>query len=266
MPVREIATDEFQLRSQAPSPALAGLVTRITSYRERTSCGRFQHEAVSLTVPLIIGFADPFAMAHGREPSGNERFVSFVGGLCTKPVVIRSEGDAHCIQIDFTPLGARLFFGMPMSELTERIVAADDLGDRGIGELADRLAATPDWAARHRMAEAFVAARLRGAGLPSPVAAAYAAIIDTGGRIPVARLAERLDWSRKHLADRFHDAIGLTPKTVARIARFTRASAAAAGGAGWADIAAECGYADQAHMVREFVAFSGRTPTAFAAG
>jgi AraC-like DNA-binding protein len=265
--VREIRTDEFELRSQAPGPALTGLVTRITSYRERISCGRFQRETVSLTVPLIIGFADPFAMAHGREPGDNERFVSFVGGLCTKPVIIRSEGDVDCIQIDFTPLGARLFFGMPMDALAERIVAVDDLADRGVAELRSRLGDVDDWRVRHRLAEEFVAARIAGSTVLSrPVALAYGAIVETGGRIAISALAGRLDWSRKHLAQTFAREVGLTPKSVARIARFGRAHAMAEARADWAGIAAECGYSDQAHLVREFVAFSGLTPTALAAG
>ncbi len=265
--LREMDTGEFALRSAAPAPALNGLVTRITSYRERHACGQSQRESATLTVPLIIGFGDPFAMAHGREPGGNERFVSFVGGLSTRPVLIRSTGDAHCIQIDFTPLGARLFFGVPMHELAERILPADDLGDGEIATLAERLGDTDDWVDRHRLAEAFVTRRLQARrAMAHPVAAAYAAIIETGGRIPVARLAERLDWSRKHLAQRFREEVGLAPKAVARIARFNRAMGLATARPDWADIAVECGYSDQAHLSREFMALSGLSPTALVPG
>mgnify|MGYP005868667299 CR=1 FL=1 len=79
------------------------------------------------------------------------------------------------------------------------------------------------------------------------------------------RRDRRLDWSRKHLASRFHEEVGLPPKTIARIARFNRAQAMAASGMGdgWADIAAACGYADQAHLTREFVALAGTTPGAW---
>ncbi len=80
-------------------------------------------------------------------------------------------------------------------------------------------------------------------------------------------IAERLGWSRKHLAARFHDEIGLAPKAVSRIARFTAAQAMAVreASSGWADIAAACGYADQAHLIREFQEFSGQSPSAWRA-
>jgi AraC-like DNA-binding protein len=59
--------------------------------------------------------------------------------------------------------------------------------------------------------------------------------------------------------------IGVTPKTLARIMRFNHAQAMARAGGDWADIAAACGYADQAHLAREFVELSGSTPTAWKA-
>jgi AraC-like DNA-binding protein len=79
-------------------------------------------------------------------------------------------------------------------------------------------------------------------------------------------MAESIGWSRKHLARRFADEVGLAPKAVSRIVRFNRAIAAARNaGASWAGIAADCGYADQAHMVREFGQFAGRSPAAWPA-
>jgi AraC-like DNA-binding protein len=54
---------------------------------------------------------------------------------------------------------------------------------------------------------------------------------------------------------------GLTPKLLARILRFRHAALRAASETGaHAGLAAECGYADQAHMIAEFKRFGGRTP------
>jgi AraC-like DNA-binding protein len=81
----------------------------------------------------------------------------------------------------------------------------------------------------------------------------------------VASIAREVGWSRKHLARRFADEVGLGPKSVSRIVRFNRAIAASRSGSGWAGIAADCGYADQAHMVREFRELAGNSPVSWAA-
>jgi AraC-like DNA-binding protein len=81
----------------------------------------------------------------------------------------------------------------------------------------------------------------------------------------VASLAGRLGWSRKRLAARFNEHVGLPPKTVARIARFDRARTLAEPPRrpDWTRLAAECGYYDQSHLIKEFRAFTGRTPETF---
>jgi AraC-like DNA-binding protein len=256
------------LRHTVPQ-ALAGLVARISGYRETVRRPIRMTETASLIVPIIISLGEPFEIALNREPGNDDRLGSFTAGLTTGPVRVRSHGAAHCLQIDLTPLGAYRFFGRPMHELTERMVQLDDLEDRTIAGLRERLGAERSWRRRFALAEAAMLPRLAPGGGPSgPVAWAYRRIVETGGAARIGTIAERLEWSRKHLAARFHDEVGLPPKTIARIARFNRAEAMAVAGDGdgWADIAAACGYADQAHLVREFTALAGATPGAWRAG
>ncbi|RWC89617.1 MAG: AraC family transcriptional regulator [Mesorhizobium sp.] len=254
----------FEMRRRLPNAALDGVVTDICGYRE-TAAGHFRNvEYASLTVPLVISFAEPFAIGLGRAPDDNDRFASFAAGLFAGPVMIESFGGACCIQVNFTPLGARRFFRLPMSELTDNMVVLDDvLGAEGAA-LRERLGNRPDWTARFDLAEAFVAARLESAAeTPLEIAWAYDRIITSGGRTRIASLAEQLGWSRKHLADKFSDATGIGPKTLSRIVRFNRAlRLSSEPTADWADVAADCGYADQAHLVREFRELAGETPTA----
>lgn len=254
----------FEMRRRLPSPALEGIVTDICGYRE-TAAGHFHNvEYASLTVPLVISFAEPFAIGLGKAPGDN--FASFAAGLFAGPVVIESFGGACCVQVNFTPLGARRFFRQPMSELTDSMVVLDDvLGGEGMA-LRERLGNAPDWAARFDIAEAFVAARLENAAeTPLEIAWAYDRIITSGGRTRISVLAEKLGRSRKHLASGFSDAIGIGPKTLSRIVRFNRAlGLSRQQTVDWADIAADCGYADQAHLVREFRDLAGETPTALA--
>ncbi|MEQ1942814.1 AraC family transcriptional regulator [Mesorhizobium sp. VNQ89] len=257
----------IQTAWRQPRAAFAGIVTQIVGYRE-TGGGRLrQVEAASLDIPLVISFGDPFAIGLGRDPSDNERYGSFTSGLFAGPVTIDSFGASHCLQINFTPLGARQFFAMPMTELSERMVALDDVLGAAGGSLREQLGATADWESRFDLAEAFVADRLAKAHAPAAdVAWAFDAIAATGGARRIASIAREIGLSRKHLVDRFRREVGLGPKSVSRIVRMRRALSAAGSGDGWADIAADCGYADQAHMVREFRDLAGRTPSTLAIG
>jgi AraC-like DNA-binding protein len=259
----------YVLLRHAVPPALSGLVARISGYRETVRRPIRMTETASLIVPVIISFGEPFEIALNREPRPDEQLGSFTAGLTGGPVRVRSHGGAHCLQVDLTPLGAYRFFGRPMHELTERMVHLDDLGDRTIAGLRERLGQERRWSRRFALAEAAMLPRLAGGRAPSAaVAWAYRRIVETGGAARIGAIAERLEWSRKHLAARFHEEVGMGPKTIARIARFNRAQAmaASADADGWADIAAACGYADQAHLVREFSALAGTTPGAWRAG
>jgi len=96
---------------------------------------------------------------------------------------------------------------------------------------------------------------------------AWARLDTSRGAVSVAAIAAETGWSRRHLSDRFGAEVGLPPKTVARILRFERVTDAlrVQRGAALAEIAYACGYADQAHLNRDFRAFAGTTPTDFVA-
>ncbi len=85
----------------------------------------------------------------------------------------------------------------------------------------------------------------------------------TWGAIPVDELARTVGWTRHHLARRFAGEFGLAPKSAARVLRFDRARRLlqAPGRPTMARVAARCGYADQAHLAREFADLAGRPPT-----
>ena len=170
------------------------------------------------------------------------------------------------MQINLTPLGARLVLRQPMDAFAGRLVPLDALA---LDDLPDRLAEAATPAERIAVAEAWAARRIAAAradegGEARATAAAYRLLVRTHGRVRVETLAERLGWDRKRLAGRFRTDFGLTPKPLARILRFRHAAAMAAEAAApdWADIAAACGYADQPHLVREYRRLAGRTPAA----
>ncbi|MCA6125302.1 AraC family transcriptional regulator [Bradyrhizobium sp. WSM 1704] len=255
----------FDFVQRAPSPRMAGLIVGMTGYRE-TASGRFaQRQTAPLIVPLIISFGTPFRIALGREPDASDLQHSFAAGLFAGPVYIESDGQAACVQVDFTPLGAYSFFGGAVSELAGRMVEIDDVLGHDGHRLRERLGAATSWQHRFDLIEAFIFGRLGRAASPE-IVFAYRKLARSAGAARITALAGEIGWSRKHLVERFRSELGLAPKSLARMIRFHRASRLAQSGAlrGWAAIAAESGYADQAHLAREFVEFAGEPPTAWA--
>src|SRR5436305_10201072 len=80
------------------------------------------------------------------------------------------------------------------------------------------------------------------------------------GQVRVDSLAAEVGWSRKRLWSRFHSQIGLPPKRAAKLVRFDRAAHRLTAGEDAARVAADGGYADQSHLHRDVVAFTGATP------
>jgi AraC-like DNA-binding protein len=93
--------------------------------------------------------------------------------------------------------------------------------------------------------------------------AAVTRLQTTGGRASIAGLARDMGISRRQFERRFREQVGLPPRMFGRIVRFQRAFHALGSQRG-AAVAAACGYADQAHLVREIRRFAGKTPTVLA--
>ncbi|MEO5874340.1 MAG: helix-turn-helix domain-containing protein, partial [Streptosporangiaceae bacterium] len=91
---------------------------------------------------------------------------------------------------------------------------------------------------------------------------AWGRLLQSHGGISVAALALETGWSERRLSGRFRAEIGLPPKAAARVVRFDRARRlGAARPRLLADLAAEAGYFDQAHLAREFRALAGCPPS-----
>ena len=252
---------EVEFVTRAPHPLLRHSIVQITGYAEppmpTASCA-----PASLLTPLIFSFGAPFGIALGSAPS-RDWPQGFASGLFAGPAHVTSRGGAACVQVDLTPAGAVRLFGGAAAELAGAVVELDLLPVWGAAAraLCARLAETAGWPARINLAEAFVAARL----VHDPSREIAAVWRGLAAAQPIAAIARDIGWSHRHMTARFRRETGIAPVTAARMLRFRRVRRLAdAGVEGWAGIAAAAGFADQAHMVREFRRLSGETPTEWA--
>ncbi|MBG0832785.1 AraC family transcriptional regulator [Planomonospora sp. ID67723] len=241
-----------------PGAFLRPYVTELTAYTERYEEPLTRRQPPFAGVVVIFGFGEPLGLS---GPGTRGRLASFAGGLHTTYVDTTTAGVAEGVQVNLTPLGARRLFGLPMSELANRVLSLDDVLGPWAGTAVERLAATPGRHDRLALLDALLTRRIHAAPDPDPrVRWAWQRLRAARGALPIAELTGELGWSHRHLVSRFHDQIGMSPKAVARVMRFEHAAARLRAGLPAADTAAACGYYDQAHMSRDFRAMAGTTP------
>ena len=242
---------------QAPSAALRGQVSRYYGFQEATPTPLRRREGPRGHVILIVSFGEHWLI-------NGERLTSFAAGLHDRQVTTEHAGRSFGIHVDIAPPAAHVLFRVPMHLLAKRAVPIEDVLDEP--SLGDRLHEAGNWPNRFRLLDEILGKRLAAVRSPSTeVVWAWRSLRETGGQVPIHALTEELGWSRKRIVARFREEVGLPPKAVARLLRFDRARALAeqTERPDWAEIAVECGYYDQSHLINDFVAVTGRTPVTF---
>ena len=250
----------------APPPRLAPWVHRVWIF-EAGEPGEAPDRIVPDGRPeLVIHYGDPFGEVDARGASIPQRDAVFAGQV-TRPLVLRSPGNAGVLGVRFRPAGARAFLGMPMRHATDQRIAVAALF-AGVGRaLGDEVAACEGDAQRVALAEAFVLARIAANAHADDaiVARAVAALEASAGAIPLEELVSAAGIGRRQLERRFGDAVGIGPALLASILRFRSVFDVIEhdGSRPWTDAALAAGYYDQSHFIREFRRFVGCTPSEF---
>jgi AraC-like DNA-binding protein len=187
----------------------------------------------------------------------------FVAGPDSEPFMSPSPPGATIVGLRLRPGIGGHAFGIPAGELHGARISLEALwGSRG-AELRERIADAATARRRRHVLEEAMLTRLSRLGEPDPLVLAATRRLGLPGS-RVASLSAALATSERQLLRRFKQAVGYGPKTLDRVLRFqrllSRAPALAAGDEGLARVAAELGYADQAHLSRECLRLSGLTP------
>jgi AraC-like DNA-binding protein len=155
---------------------------------------------------------------------------------------------------------------VPARALWNTSLEAGDVVGRAGAELHARLQEVASWPDRFAVVDEVLCRLLvERDPVPPEVREAWRVLVASGGRVPVTELAAHVGWSRRHLAGRFGDELGLGPKLAARVVRFERARRLLEHPArpSLAEVAAVCGYYDQPHLNRDFLALAGCPPLAW---
>ncbi|SHM44780.1 AraC family transcriptional regulator [Actinacidiphila paucisporea] len=244
----------LDVRQHAPAPGLAALVDYYWNPRWDLR-GRDPYEQKVLAHPNVhLVFEPPEPLVYGVQ---REVFVR------------RLEGAGQVLGVKFRPGAFRPFAHGPVAALADRAVPAADVFGPAVAEAGRRILALDDLPEMAAHADRFLLALLPGLP-PDPQVAEVAELVETITARPqlfrVDELARELGMPVRRLQRLFAEYVGASPKWVLRRARLHEAAARADEGAGvdWAVLAADLGYADQAHLTRDFTAAVGSPPGRYA--
>jgi AraC-like DNA-binding protein len=247
----------------------------------------------SAEIPLVLNFGAP----HRRlDPGDQQKPVSYdnawIVGLHDRHQLTEAVGERDFMVVRLSPLGAHCLLRTPMHLIRGQAVELGALDPKLAALVMTRVGAAGSWGERFAAMEALIAERVEEAAVPSGLALAWRRLEAADGRLPLGPLASEVDCSHRALIAQFRTYVGVTPKTIGRLLRFQRAmrlfkgncgedggpsgkpyiesqapgdpAAPAAPAVCWSDIAADCGYFDQSHFIKEFRQFTGASPTRFA--
>ena len=185
-----------------------------------------------------------------------------------QPLEVRIGSKVRNLGVRFRPGGLFSILGVPLFELVDQVIPLAAVWPRLERILIGQLDPKAPAAELFQRTEAVLEdCFLPPKQCPCPVNAAVSSLGRASGCLSVSDLARVTGWSARQLERRFRIEVGFGPKMLGRIMRFQtllkKLASPQVQAPSWANLALASGYADQAHLIREFRTLSGTTPGSF---
>ena len=213
-------------------------------------------------IEVILNFGAPF-LEHKEGGKCELQPLLFVVGQMTRPVLVSPTGSVQLLGVRFAPGGTLGVFPLPPGELTNTVVPLFDVLPSVYLESSKLVNASSKMPEKVRLIETLLLRHITANGeRRASLRLAISTIIASGGQISLDRLAIDSGITGRQLERRFVSEVGIGPKLLCRVLRFQQVfRAVERSDRNWANIAVECGYYDQAHLIRDFQQFAGQTPS-----
>lgn len=255
--------------ARPPSANLRPFVKLLWVCREEAAHGTRERVLPTGSAHLVFRLEVPLrTFAQNTDVHGCEVGSAIFGGPRAEPYVRDISRPVRSVGALLAPGAVTSFAQNPADILAHRHTPLEALWGTDATLALERLdeAATPE--SQLVCFESLLLARLpRDRGVHPAVAHALARIqAQRAAQVPqrIGAIVDETGYSHRRFDTLFREAVGLTPKRYCRLHRFQSAlNALAARSASLAEVALAGGYADQAHLTREFREFTGMTPNEY---
>ncbi len=258
-------------RLRIPRPPLSHFVENLWYYEDLIAEHTREKLLPDASMELILDLGEGAKKLYDREQHTRHAAYNkcWISGIQRKYIVIGAEPGSSMMGVHFRTGGAAPFFGFPISELAGEVVELDLIWKREILALREQLMETSSVDAKFDLLEAYLVRKAQSRLEPDGTVAAALAALGSWPVVGLSDLSSHLGLSHKQLLARFDCRVGLTPKLTSRLLRFRKTLSVisdAPASPNWPDLAVDCGYYDQAHLIHEFQEFAAMTPTEYQSG
>jgi AraC-like DNA-binding protein len=255
--------DRWEMVDARPAPNLRKVVSHYSAYWEETRSFSARQELASTSGVLIYALGGPLEIVGADgEAIMLRQGEGFAGAIADGTSISRGHGPQTGVHV-FMPLSSlAAVLATPLAELANRVANMRDLIGPAADDLGGKLAEAGDAELCFELLDDFLVRRFANyIGHDEATRWSMNRLAKASGPSSSA-LADEIGWSRRHFARRFRDATGFSPDRFRRIARFQRfvSKLARSPRGDLAGLAADSGYADQAHLHRDVRDFADTTP------
>lgn len=209
-------------------------------------------------VELFVNYTDTPVAVIGNELHQH----SIITFRMSRPMDVQMRKGSGCLAICFYPGMAYKFFRFPMHTLADTTTALADVWEITAAEIEDRLANAGNNEIRAAIIQHHLLQLLADAVDDKQVDYCISQSQLSAGSVSVKQLSNEAGISQRHLARKFQQYIGLSPKEYLRVNRFIKSLQYLKEHQqlSLTEIAHESGYYDQAHFIHDYKTYTGYTP------
>ncbi|MCI0404058.1 MAG: helix-turn-helix domain-containing protein [Acidobacteria bacterium] len=255
-------------RQRVPGPPLGYFVENLWYYDDLEVWHTKEKLLPNGAIELILDLSEvPKKLYDNRDFSRSSNYRrAWISGMQPGYLVIGAAKGSSMMGAHFRTGGAAPFFGFPISELTGNVIELDLICKRQVLALRERILEAATIGRKFDLLEQYLLSVARARLEPDRTVAAALATLRTWPVLSLRDLAAQLGLSQKQMIARFDTRVGLTPKLTSRVFRFQKVlkRVHVDRAPDWPDVAVDCGYYDQAHLIHEFQEFAGVSPGFYA--
>ncbi len=214
------------------------------------------------TTSILFNLGESLGILNGKTEKQHLQHDLIIGAH-KKYYTLLEDTDTHIVGVKFKQGGAFHFFNMPQKDFSHQIINLHDVLNGESERLKDQLMVTPESDNIKRILDHYMLVKVGHSNKSTHLVSSLMSKVRVDdSRTTIKDLSEYANISHKHLITLFNQIVGLPPKLVHRLNKFNKVLdiIQKEKKVNWPQVAIECQYYDQAHLINEFKTFSGLSP------